>query len=237
MFGSYNLRLDRAIDRTAPTSSKDVITVKEVLRKLGFYRPPGRGLSGITDESLFDGIKKFQKNEGLTPDGVVKPAGPTVRLMGAALWENSSNSSGSRGKPARTITGGISWPAFSLTGAVGQGGVNNPRDVLGAKRALAWAGYYPREKAQEQSAVTLADKSADVSVDPDFELGIAGLQRDFNLKRDQRMDPRGPSATILTRLIDEPTTRQREQEKAMAERLVLTAEQEDGGEQDRKSTV
>jgi hypothetical protein len=230
MAAPYSLNLQQPIDRTAPSAPEDVFSVKEMLRKLGYYHPSKFEITGITDEQMFDGIKGFQRDEGLAEDGIMKPDGPTVRLLNAASWEKRPGApkGGRPGKTSRAPDGGIAWPAFSLTDAVGQGGANNPRDVLGAKRALAWGGYYPREKAQSPPA----------DVDPDFEFAIAGLQRDFNLKRDQRMDPNGPSATLLARLIDEPITRHREQEKARASKIVPNADQKSGDKrQDRDKPI
>ncbi|MGE5502439.1 MAG: peptidoglycan-binding domain-containing protein [Ignavibacteriales bacterium] len=56
----------------------DIVNTKTALTQLGYYKPPkGMGIQPWTDEAMFDGIKRFQKDNGLEVDGFMRPGGPT----------------------------------------------------------------------------------------------------------------------------------------------------------------
>lgn len=143
---------------------------KTALSKIGEYTPPRHGINGWTDDALFDGMKRFQKKNGLQVDGVARPRGPTETTLNAALADGlkpttptkSDSASGgwslgqATAKPKATQTPGHA-PAkkpkvFNVGAGVGAGQANRPQDVRGAKRTLAWAGYYPNAKAQAATA-------------------------------------------------------------------------------------
>lgn len=95
------------------------------------------------------------------------------------------------GRPARAV----SSPIFKLTASVGAGGENRPHDVQAAKRALAWAGQYPVDKAQSPTGL------ADLEGDPDFQRGVIRFQRGSNLRRDAMLMPGGETERALERTI------------------------------------
>ncbi|NFV81882.1 peptidoglycan-binding domain-containing protein [Magnetospirillum aberrantis] len=60
------------VDRT------DLMNTKKALNQLGYYNiPPHRGIDDWTDEATFEGIKRFQKDNGLKVDAFMRPGGPT----------------------------------------------------------------------------------------------------------------------------------------------------------------
>ena len=59
----------------------DVLEMKKLLNQLGLYEIPPHGLTQYPDEAFIKAIRDFQNGNGLPPDGVMKPDGPTYRNM------------------------------------------------------------------------------------------------------------------------------------------------------------
>ena len=57
------------------------------LERLGYYERPEWGLGDFTDDRLFEGVRRFQKDNGLTVDGVMNPGGETERSLVPQLAE------------------------------------------------------------------------------------------------------------------------------------------------------
>ncbi|MCW8915521.1 MAG: phage minor head protein [Magnetovibrio sp.] len=66
----------------------DVLEMKKTLNQLGLYEIPPHGLTQYPDEAFIEAIRKFQNGNGLQPDGVMKPEGPTYRTMVLRLEDN-----------------------------------------------------------------------------------------------------------------------------------------------------
>jgi len=84
--------LRRTIAESVNVDLDDTRRTKLALRRLGYYEPPKShgesiGITDIPDANLFDGLKRFQKDQGLRRDGVMKPGGPTARRLGRAIAE------------------------------------------------------------------------------------------------------------------------------------------------------
>ena len=170
------VKLKQTIGSSFPADGADVRTLMTALAALGTYNSPltagnGGEITQWTDDALFRGLRNFQKGRGITPDGVAKPGGPTVVALNSALAEMTIAGAGG----AAPIKGGI----FTLDGGVGTGQTNAGTDVQDTKRALAWAGYYPKNSA------------ADATPDDALREGIRAFQQDFNLKRDGQLHPGG----------------------------------------------
>ena len=71
----YNMDLD------------DAFNTKKAFRDLGHFRVPKFGLTPYPDEPMIDGIKSFQRRNGLREDGVMKPDGPTIKRLNDTLVE------------------------------------------------------------------------------------------------------------------------------------------------------
>lgn len=63
----------------------DIINVKSKLKDLGYYKIPEYGMTKFGDTSMFEGIRKFQKEHNLTQDGVIKPQGETETMFNKIL--------------------------------------------------------------------------------------------------------------------------------------------------------
>ncbi len=60
----------------------DVKKMKKALNRLGYYQPfEGVGITGIADKEVFDALKAFQKDYGLTVTGSAKPNDATVQTL------------------------------------------------------------------------------------------------------------------------------------------------------------
>lgn len=169
----------------------DITGAQRALADLGHYRPrPGLGFAPVAERRLFEGLKTFQAAQGLAPDGVMGPDGPTAQMLDAA---RHAKATAGAARPARAALGrGANLP---LDATVGEGGRNLEADVRAAKRALALVGYYPREKARDPDGRT---GKADGH---DFEFGLGAFQRRFGLPADRRMAPFGPTQEKLDRLL------------------------------------
>lgn len=79
-------KLKQPMGATYTVDPSDIVNTKTALTQLGYYKPPkGIGIQPWTDESMFDGIRQFQKNNALTIDGFMRPGGPTENRINQHL--------------------------------------------------------------------------------------------------------------------------------------------------------
>lgn len=83
MVGSFKLK--SPLGRSYSLNLGDVRRAKEILHSLGYYAIPDYGLTEFPDESLFEGIERFQSDFGLRRDGVMKPGGETETALNHLL--------------------------------------------------------------------------------------------------------------------------------------------------------
>jgi len=81
----FTLRLRSTLGRNRAAEGDDVLEAKRALSMLGLYEPPKHGMTPYPDDRLFEGLRAFQEAEGLKPDGVAKPGGPTEQNMNKYL--------------------------------------------------------------------------------------------------------------------------------------------------------
>ncbi|MBF0354999.1 MAG: peptidoglycan-binding protein [Alphaproteobacteria bacterium] len=85
------LKLKRPMDEAANADYGDIVNAKRALLQLGYYQPPGGGAIGAwVDGPLFEGIRRFQRDNRLKVDGVMRPGGPTEAVMNRRLERASS---------------------------------------------------------------------------------------------------------------------------------------------------
>lgn len=81
----------------------DLMNTKRALSQLGYYDvPQHRGIDDWTDDATFDGIRRFQRDNGLKVDGFLRPGGPTERAMN------------------QRMAGGSGYPAIDPSGLFNQ---------------------------------------------------------------------------------------------------------------------
>lgn len=84
-------KLKRPMDENSNVDYGDIVNAKQALRQLGYYQPPfGNEVGAWVDPPLFDGIRKFQKDNRLKLDGLMKPGGPTERAINKRLAFNDT---------------------------------------------------------------------------------------------------------------------------------------------------
>jgi hypothetical protein len=83
------------------------LAAKSAFKKLGYYETPSYGLTPYPDQTLFDGIRTFQKDKRLTTDGYMLPGGETEQSVnsllahgGTAKGEDSEDEVGACAEPA-----------------------------------------------------------------------------------------------------------------------------------------
>ena len=82
LFGNIQkISLNQTLSSNSGAHPDDVKVVKERLKQNGYYDEPSYGITPHPDKELFDGIKKFQRDNGLSIDGVMKPDGETIHTM------------------------------------------------------------------------------------------------------------------------------------------------------------
>lgn len=79
MFGLFKLK--KTIGRDSNVDLNDTLRTKHALFELGYYKRPPQGISTFPDYHLFKGIERFQMDNGLHKDGVIKPGGKTEAVL------------------------------------------------------------------------------------------------------------------------------------------------------------
>ena len=86
MFGFSPIKIKESVGNGFTNTHDDVLSIKSGLSRLGLYKPlPRAEINGILDHPLVDGMKRFQKQNGLRVDGSAKPNGPTIAALGREL--------------------------------------------------------------------------------------------------------------------------------------------------------
>ena len=175
----FPFSLNDIIGSSYPADPDDVLRTKKGLNCLGFYSAPKEyGMTPWTDNGLFDGLKNFQRENGLAVDGIMKPGGPTQSLLGRRL----SGRKDERDLMPKT---------FAPLSGLGKGEKNREEDVLGLRRGLAGLGLMPRGEAV--SGKTLFDEV--------LERAVKTLQGKHGLKEDGIIRPKGPTQEVFDRLL------------------------------------
>ncbi len=78
----YRFKLRMPVGETHNVDPDDAANTKAALNRHGYYATPSGGeFGGWVDSAMFDGIRKFQKNNNLKVDGFMRPGGPTERAL------------------------------------------------------------------------------------------------------------------------------------------------------------
>lgn len=81
----FPFKLKSTLGRSYNVALDDVLRTKAVLKKLGYYSTRNQEMSPYPDDAMFTGIEKFQRDNGLRVDSVVKPDGQTLKAMNSTL--------------------------------------------------------------------------------------------------------------------------------------------------------
>lgn len=80
MFG-----LKKPVAKGFVSDDDDILNTKKALLSIGHYKMGDGGLTPKPDNGLYDGLKKFQSQNNLKVDGIMKPGGPTAGALGSIL--------------------------------------------------------------------------------------------------------------------------------------------------------
>jgi hypothetical protein len=84
-FGAFNLR--RAIVPDGDMEPSDVMRAKSALGRLGHFDIAREKLNGYPGRPLTEGVKSFQREQGLTVDGLMNPDGPSARRLTSLIGD------------------------------------------------------------------------------------------------------------------------------------------------------
>lgn len=182
------LKLKSSVDPASAIDRDDIVNVKIALAQEGHYKPPTEfGITDFTDRQMFEGLKSFQKQNGLVVDGIARPGGPTELTIRSRQARRSVD--GTLGRPSPR--GGV----FGLGGGVGEGQANNAADKRNLKRALAWTETLTGDEAARP------DKDGWDTLDGDLSWGLWRFQKQHSLKPDGIALPGGPTERKIDQLI------------------------------------
>ncbi len=89
----FNLNSD--VSRSAKLEEDDVLHTKIALNNQGYYDvPDSYGLTPYSDERVFEGMKKYQKDNGLKTDAIMRPGGKTETALNKSLEQVQQKSEG-----------------------------------------------------------------------------------------------------------------------------------------------
>jgi len=83
-------RLKNAIGPAREIAPEDAVAAKTALAEIGHYQIPDFGVTPYPDGTLFEGVRKFQREQGLKVDGLMNPDGPTAQRLDALLAERQA---------------------------------------------------------------------------------------------------------------------------------------------------
>lgn len=157
----------------------DIRIVRGTLKALKGDEVIPEKLSGFIDDDLDTDIRNFQRKTGLVEDGKLTPGGETERnLISRITGEN------------------IDFAAVDdavLNRSVGNGGENDPQDVIALKRALGTIGRLKYDRTKPPSPLIDA-----ITVE-----ALTRFQQDKKLLVDGRADPGGETINTLREALGE----------------------------------
>lgn len=98
-------KIKEVVDTSYKPEPEDTENVKRSLNKLGYYNPPEGEFTKFTETSMYDGIKKLQKEHKLKVDGRINPEGETIKKMNELLGKKNEKTTP---QPARYRIGTLS---------------------------------------------------------------------------------------------------------------------------------
>lgn len=130
------IKLAKPFASNSPVDEFDARQIKKALNRLGYYHPRAEtGITGIPDLAVFDALKKFQKDRGLSASGAVKPEDKTVDALNAAIEVNPRGDiSGVRRATIACVNRTRRWKARCETGTTIPTRVMNICAVAGRRR-------------------------------------------------------------------------------------------------------
>lgn len=223
----FGFKLKNVLSASSTANGDDVLGMKQALNHLGEYDPPAYGMTPYPDTPMFDGMKAFQKKNGLTVDSFARPGGPTETTLNSRLVNGLNDSSMKRvadfvSDPKKSSRP-MNWfqPAYIPgTGkevtrptvhffkkAIQQADGVEPALRLGRAVGLGQVNR-PQDVIGLKNALAWAghypvDKAhqQDATPDEDLHWGLMGFQRDYGLTQDGFAGTDGETVQRLNQII------------------------------------
>jgi hypothetical protein len=93
-------RLKKPIGEEFNMDLDDTLNTKNALADVGHMDVPDYGIDEFPDRPMLDGVKSFQREQGLKVDGVMKPDGPTIERLNQVMAERNADQAEIVPKPA-----------------------------------------------------------------------------------------------------------------------------------------
>lgn len=128
------LTLNQPLGTNYRADPQDIMNTKRALSRLGHYPiPPHRGIDDWTDDAMFEGIRAFQKDNGLKVDGFMRPGGPTESAINDKIENNgaprdSDEQTAAAGQPCSKCWTPAGWKRTGPTTAIDSN--NQPRNCV-----------------------------------------------------------------------------------------------------------
>jgi hypothetical protein len=223
----FGFKLNNVLRSSSAANGDDVLNMKQGLNKLGHYEAPAYGMTPYPDTPMFDGMKAFQKRNGLTVDGYARPGGPTEKTLNSHL-ANTAHDLVQRKDlnqyeyPDKSKRPGKVSTLFAYDPELTDPFYTPKPKVKTAIQKVDWNGRPLRlgggvgqgQVNRGQDVVGLKNALAwtghypiekahlgDSTPDEDLNWGLRGFQRDFGLKTDGFSRPGGETEARLNDLI------------------------------------
>ena len=167
------------IGRGLSNDQSDVLKLKEFFADTGRLERPQEGFNPFFDGALEGAIEGFQHDNNLKADGFLRPGGETERN----IWR-------SKPVPMPEIVGPfteISSYDLDIAGGVGNGAVNDPKDLQNVSKALGALDHFKFDRTANPPAF----------ITKELEDGIRSFQREQNLLEDGQITPNGETIGAL----------------------------------------
>ncbi|AGH97844.1 peptidoglycan-binding protein [Micavibrio aeruginosavorus] len=80
------IELNKTFRPNSKVDEFDTRQIKKALNRLGYYTPYEKtGITGMADRTVFDALKKFQRDHGLTATGAAQPDDETIASLNAQI--------------------------------------------------------------------------------------------------------------------------------------------------------
>lgn len=177
------VHITNPLSTSANAHPLDVLKIKSALGLLGHYETPDWGVSQFPDAALFAAVEKFQRDQSLKVDGILKPGGPTEQALQAALTPDQAGTAlhttakalQTMGRNGDETLAHISPEEARLLHDITDGGSINPQTGL----LEFWFGFSGNDDTKSyQSAVSKAANDESLS-DDSFWSGYESASNDY----------------------------------------------------------
>lgn len=139
----FPFKLKSTIGRSYNVEPEDVLRTKATLKSRGYYTPRDQQISPYPDQAMFTGIERFQRDNGLHVDGIMRPEGETLRAINSAPETQANGESEKTASPEQQQAAAVAIPAI----------VYKVAEFLGMSAMAAWAWWQTLSDKRKQAII------------------------------------------------------------------------------------